>query len=91
MEFRAIIKLVVLDGLSPMEIHPKFVKIYKEPAPFSYIKKLTGEVLFLCIMYWTAKSNNHYWKYQESTQHDNDAKSTTYMGYKIKCIYLEIA
>ncbi|EFN87815.1 Putative uncharacterized protein FLJ37770, partial [Harpegnathos saltator] len=42
-EYRAMIKFFVLDGLTPTEIHPKLLKVYKDAPPsFSIVKKWTA-------------------------------------------------
>jgi len=39
-EYRAVIKFFVKEGLTPNEIHSKFIKVYGESSPsFSTIKK----------------------------------------------------
>ncbi|EFN77044.1 hypothetical protein EAI_03314, partial [Harpegnathos saltator] len=39
-EYRAVIKLFVLDGLTPTEIHPKLLKVYEDASPsLSTVKK----------------------------------------------------
>jgi len=44
LEYRSVIKFFVLDGLSPSEIHPKLVKVYKDSAPsLSTVKKWAAE------------------------------------------------
>jgi transposase len=43
-EYRAVIKLFVKEGLTPKEIHSKFIKIYGNSSPsFSTIKKYAAE------------------------------------------------
>jgi len=43
-EYRAVIKFFVLDGLSPSEIHPKLIKVYGDSAPsISTVKKWAAE------------------------------------------------
>jgi hypothetical protein len=43
-EYRAVIKFFVKEGLTPNEIHSKFIKVYGDPSPsFSTIKKLAAE------------------------------------------------
>ena len=43
-EYRAVIKFFVKEGLTPNEIHSKFVKVYEESSPsFSTIKKWTAQ------------------------------------------------
>jgi hypothetical protein len=43
-EYRAVIKLFVKEGLTPNEIHSKFIKVYGDSSPsFSTIKKWTAE------------------------------------------------
>lgn len=44
LEYRAVIKFFVLDGLSPKEIHPKLIKVYGDSAPsMSTVKKWAAE------------------------------------------------
>lgn len=44
LEYRSVIKFFVLDGLSPSDIHPKLVKVYKDSAPsLSTVKKWAAE------------------------------------------------
>ena len=39
-EYRAVIKFFVIEGLTPNEIHSKFIKVYGDSSPsFSTIKK----------------------------------------------------
>jgi hypothetical protein len=39
-EYRAVIKFFVKEGLTPIEIHSKFIKVYGDSSPsFSTIKK----------------------------------------------------
>jgi transposase len=43
-EYRAVIKLFVKEGLTPNEIHSKFIKVYGDSSPsFSTIKKWAAE------------------------------------------------
>jgi transposase len=43
-EYRAVIKLFVKEGLMPNEIHSKFIKVYGDSSPsFSTIKKWAAE------------------------------------------------
>jgi len=43
-EYRAVIKLSVKEGLTPNEIHSKFIKVYEDSSPsFSTIKKWAAE------------------------------------------------
>jgi transposase len=43
-EYRAVIKFLVKEGLTPNEIHSKFIKVYGDSSPsFSTIKKWTSE------------------------------------------------
>jgi histone-lysine N-methyltransferase SETMAR len=43
-EYRAVIRFFVKEGLTPSEIHSKFIKIYGGSSPsFSTIKKLAAE------------------------------------------------
>jgi hypothetical protein len=43
-EYRAVIKFFVKEGLTPNEIHSKFIKIYGDSSPsFSIIKKWAAE------------------------------------------------
>jgi hypothetical protein len=43
-EYRAIIKFFVKEGLMPNEIHSKFIKVYGDSSPsFSTIKKWAAE------------------------------------------------
>jgi transposase len=43
-EYRAFIKFFVKEGLTPNEIHSKFIKVYGDSSPsFSTIKKLAAE------------------------------------------------
>jgi len=43
-EYRALIKFFVKEGLTPNEIHSKFIKVYEDYSPsFSTIKKWTTE------------------------------------------------
>jgi len=43
-EYRAVIKFFVKEGLTPNEIHSKFIKVYGDSSPsFSTIKKWTAE------------------------------------------------
>jgi histone-lysine N-methyltransferase SETMAR len=43
-EYRAVIKFFVKEGLTPNEIHSKFIKVYGDSSPsFSTIKKLAAE------------------------------------------------
>jgi transposase len=43
-EYRAVIKLFVKEGLTPKEIHSKFMKVYGDSSPsFSTIKKWAAE------------------------------------------------
>ena len=43
-EYRAVIKFFVKEGLTPNEIHSKFVKVYEESSPsFSTIKKWAAQ------------------------------------------------
>lgn len=44
LEYRFVIKLFVLNGLSPLEIHPKLIKMYQKNEPsFSTVKKWAAE------------------------------------------------
>jgi len=43
-EYRAVIKFFVKEGLTPNEIHSKFIKLYGDSSPsFSTIKKWAAE------------------------------------------------
>jgi len=43
-EYRAVIKLFVKEGLTPNEIHSKFIKVYGDSSPsFSTVKKWAAE------------------------------------------------
>ena len=43
-EYRAVIKLLVKEGLTPNEVHSKFIKVYGDSsASFSTIKKRAAE------------------------------------------------
>jgi transposase len=43
-EYRAVIKFFVKEGLTPNEIHSKFIKVYGDSSPsFSIIKKWAAE------------------------------------------------
>jgi transposase len=43
-EYRAVIKFFVKEGLTPKEIYSKFIKVYGDPSPsFSTIKKWAAE------------------------------------------------
>jgi len=43
-EYRAVIKFFVKEGLTPNEIHSKFIKVYGDSSPsFSTIKKCAAE------------------------------------------------
>ena len=43
-EYRAVIKLFVKEGLTPNEIHSKFIKLYGDSSPsFTTIKKWAAE------------------------------------------------
>jgi len=42
-EYRAVIKFFVNEGLTPNEIHSKFIKVYGDSSPFSTIKKWAAE------------------------------------------------
>jgi histone-lysine N-methyltransferase SETMAR len=43
-EYRAVIKLFLKEGLTPKEIHSKFIKVYGDSSPsFSTIKKSAAE------------------------------------------------
>jgi hypothetical protein len=43
-EYRAVIKLFVKEGLTPNEIHSKFIKVYGDSSPsFLTIKKWAAE------------------------------------------------
>ena len=43
-EYHAVIKFFVKEGLMPNEIHSKFIKVYGNPSPsFSTIKKWAAE------------------------------------------------
>jgi transposase len=43
-EYRAVIKFLVKEGLTPNEIHSKFIKVYGDPSPsFLTIKKWAAE------------------------------------------------
>ena len=43
-QYRAVIKLFVKEGLTPTEIHSKFIKVYGDSSPlFSTIKKWAAE------------------------------------------------
>jgi L-ribulose-5-phosphate 3-epimerase UlaE len=43
-EYRVVIKFFVKEGLTPNEIHSKFIKVYRDSSPlFSTIKKLAAE------------------------------------------------
>jgi histone-lysine N-methyltransferase SETMAR len=43
-EFRAVIKLFAREGLTPNEIHSKFINVYGDSSPsFSTIKKWAAE------------------------------------------------
>jgi histone-lysine N-methyltransferase SETMAR len=43
-EYRAVIKLFVKEGLTPNEIHSKFINVYGDSSPsFSIIKKWAAE------------------------------------------------
>jgi len=44
-EYRAVIKFFVKEGLTPNEIHLKFIKVYGDSSPlFSTIKKWAAEL-----------------------------------------------
>lgn len=44
LEYRAVIKFFVKEGLSPNEIHQRFVKVYKQDSPsYSTVKKWAAE------------------------------------------------
>jgi transposase len=44
-EYRAVIKFFVTEGLTPKEIHSKFIKVYGDSSPsFSTIKKWAAEI-----------------------------------------------
>ena len=43
-EYRAVINFFVKEGLTPNEIHSKFIRVYGDPSPsFSIIKKWAAE------------------------------------------------
>jgi transposase len=43
-KYRAVIKFFVKEGLTPNEIHSKFIKVYRDSSPsFSTIKKWAAE------------------------------------------------
>jgi transposase len=43
-EYRAVIKFFVREGLTPNEIHSKFIKVYGDSSPsFSTVKKWAAE------------------------------------------------
>jgi hypothetical protein len=42
-EYRAVIKFFVKEGLTPNEIHSKFIKVYGDSSPFLTIKKWAAE------------------------------------------------
>jgi hypothetical protein len=43
-EYRAVVKFIVKEGLTPNEIHSKFIKAYEDSSPsFSTIKKWADE------------------------------------------------
>ena len=43
-EYREVIKFIVIEGLMPNEIHSKFIRVYGDPSPsFSIIKKWAAE------------------------------------------------
>jgi len=43
-EYRAVIKFFVKEGLTPNEIHSKFITVYEDSCPsFSTIKKWAAE------------------------------------------------
>jgi transposase len=42
-EYRAVIKFFVKEGLTPNEIHSKFIKVYGDSSSFSTIKKWVAE------------------------------------------------
>jgi hypothetical protein len=43
-EYRAVIKFFVKEGLTPYEIHSKFINVYRDSSPsFSTIKKWAAE------------------------------------------------
>ena len=43
-EYRAVIKLLVKEGLTPNEIHSKFIKVYGDSSPsLSTIKKWAAD------------------------------------------------
>jgi hypothetical protein len=45
-EYCVVIKLSVKEGLTPNEIHSKFIKVYGDSSPsFSTIKKWAAELL----------------------------------------------
>jgi transposase len=44
-EYRAVIKFFVKEGLTPIEIHSKFIEVYGDSSPsFSTIKKWISEI-----------------------------------------------
>jgi hypothetical protein len=44
LEYRAVIKFFVKEGLTPNEIHSKFIKVYGDSSPsFSTVKKWAAE------------------------------------------------
>jgi hypothetical protein len=48
-EYRAVIKFFVKEGLTPKEIHSKFIKVYGDSSPlFSTIKKWAAEFKHGC-------------------------------------------
>jgi histone-lysine N-methyltransferase SETMAR len=48
-EYRAVIKFFVKEGLTPNEIHSKFIKVYRDSSPsFSTIKKWAAEFKHGC-------------------------------------------
>jgi transposase len=48
-EYRAVIKLFVKEGLTPYEIHSEFINVYRDSSPsFSTIKKWAAEFERCC-------------------------------------------
>jgi transposase len=48
-EYRAVIKFFVKEGLTPNELHSKFIKVYGDPSPsFSTIKKWAAKFKHGC-------------------------------------------
>jgi transposase len=72
-EYRVVVKFFVKEGLTPNEIHSKFIKVYEDSSPsFSTIKK------------WTAKSKRGRTSLEDDP-HEGRPKSAKHQKSLNKC------